>query len=82
MVCTICGALLRHKQIVYEDAMNKICEELNIDYEKVSSGNFGGTPEENEKFQIRRATILLELCEKPCCRKDLMNYVSVGREIK
>jgi DNA-directed RNA polymerase subunit N (RpoN/RPB10) len=78
MLCPTCGAILRNKQIVYEDRMNKVCDELNVDYEMVSSGLL----DKNEKFQQKRADVVNELCEKMCCKMYMITYVQIGKLIK
>ena len=76
--CPTCCATLRHKQIVYEDRMNKICSDLKVDYDMVSSGVL----DKNEEFQKRRSEVVNNLCEKSCCKMYMLTYVSVGRLIK
>ncbi len=76
--CPTCGALLRNKQIVYEDKMDKICADLKIDYEMVSSGML----DKNTEFQKRREEVVNSLCEKICCKTYMITYVSIGKIIK
>lgn len=77
-ICPTCGAKLRNKQIVYEDRMNKICADLKVDYEMVSTGLL----DKNTEFQKRRAQVVNDLCEKICCKTYMITYVSVGKIIK
>lgn len=78
MKCPTCGALLRHKQIVYEDRMNKLCTEMGVDYDTVSSGSL----DKNEEFKEKRAKVVNELCEKICCKMNMLTYVSLVKIIK
>jgi len=77
MLCPTCGALLRHKQIVYEDRIEKLCTELGINTDIVSKGIVDRNPE----FVKRRSEIVNELCEKMCCRIYMITYISVGKVI-
>lgn len=74
MLCS-CGALLRNKQIVYEDEMEKLCDEYDITYDMISSGIM----DDNEEFKKKRSEIINRLCEKICCKINMMTYVQVGR---
>lgn len=78
MCCPTCGALLRHKQIVYEDRMEEECDKNNIDYEMVSSGLL----DRDKNFIEIRSKIVNELCEKMCCKIYLMTFVKVGKIVK
>jgi hypothetical protein len=78
MICPTCGALLRHKQIVYEDEMEKVCDEIGIDYEMVSKGIL----DRNEEYRKKRADIVNKLCDKLCCKTYMITYVSIGKLIK
>jgi len=77
MLCYNCGCLLRHKQIVYEDRMEKICNEMGVNYDIVSKDTLSPDSEYSEK----RAEVVNELCEKICCRLTMITYVSIGKLI-
>ena len=76
MLCS-CGALLRHKQIVYEDEMEKLCDEYNVSYDMVSSRML----DDDDEFKKKRSDIINKLCAKICCKINMMTYVSVGKLI-
>lgn len=78
MLCPTCGSCLRKKQIVYEDRMNKICNDLNVSYDMVSEGIL----DSNKEFQEKRANVVNELCEKMCCKMYMLTYIQIGKLIK
>ena len=77
-ICPTCGAELGHKQIIYEDKMKDICSELKIYYDMISSGAL----DNNENFRKKRADLVLELCDKICCKGYLITYVRIVDLIK
>lgn len=78
MICPECGELLRHKQIIYEKEMARVCDEINIDYNMISQENI----ERNEDYIKKRQDIVNELCDNICCKMNMITYVSVVRLIK
>jgi hypothetical protein len=78
MICPECGEILRHKQIIYEDKMQKVCEEMEIDYNMISQEGY----ERNEEYIKRRQEIVNELCQNLCCKFNMLTYVSMVRLIK
>ena len=96
MRCSVCGCLLRHKQIVYEDEMNKLCTELNIDYNAISIGIVDGdnfdsmsdsdteseTKKEKLDYKTGRKKIVEKLCAKLCCRAIMLTYLPIVDIIK
>lgn len=78
MICPECGEILRHKQIIYEDKMQKVCEDMDIDYNMISQEGY----ERNEEYIKRRQEIVNELCQNLCCKFNMITYVSVVKLIK
>ncbi len=78
MICPECGDLLRHRQIVYEREMQKICDDLSLDYNMISQEGI----ERNEEYIKRRQNIVNELCENICCKFNLISMVSTVRLVK
>lgn len=78
MVCPECGELLRHKQIIYEDEMVKVCNEMNIDYYKASETG----AERLEAYVKKRQEIVNKLCDNYCCKFNLITSISVVRLVK
>lgn len=78
MICPECGELLRHKQIIYEDKMQQICEILNLDYNMISQEGY----DRNEQYIKKRQEIVNELCENICCKMNMITFVSMVRLIK
>jgi flagellin-specific chaperone FliS len=78
MICPECGEILRHKQIIYEDKMNEVCEELGIDYNMISQEGY----ERNEEYIKKRQDIVNNLCKNLCCKFNMITYVSIVKLIK
>jgi len=78
MICPECGELLRHKQIIYEREMEKICDELHVDYNMIAQENF----ERNEEYIKKRQDLVNKLCENICCKMNMITFVSIVRLIK
>ncbi len=78
MICPECGELLRHKQIIYEDEMQKVCDEFGIDYNMISQEGM----ERNEEYVKRRQEIVNNLATNICCKFNLLTYISIVRLIK
>lgn len=78
MICPECGEILRNKQIIYEDEMQKVCDELEIDYNMISQEGY----ERDEKYIKRRQDIVNKLCKNLCCKFNMITYVSMVRLIK
>lgn len=78
MICPECGEILRHKQIIYEDKMNEICEEMGIDYNMISQEGY----ERNEEYIKKRQDIVNKLCKNLCCKFNMITYVSLVKLIK
>lgn len=78
MICPECGELLRHRQIVYEDEMQKICNEIGVDYDMISQRNI----EENEEYIKKRQDVVNKLCKNICCKFNMITYISPVRLIK
>jgi hypothetical protein len=78
MICPECGELLRHKQIIYEDEMQKVCDDLGVDYNMISQEGF----ERNEEYIKKRQDIVNKLCTNICCKFNLITYISMVRLIK
>lgn len=78
MLCPECGELLRHKQIIYEDKMQEVCEKLNLNYNMISQEGY----DRNEQYIKERQDIVNELCENICCKMNMITFVSVVRLIK
>ena len=78
MICPECGEILRHKQIIYEDKMNEVCEELGIDYNMISQEGY----ERNEEYIKKRQDIVNSLCKNLCCKFNMITYVSIVKLIK
>jgi hypothetical protein len=78
MVCPECGDLLRNKQIIYEDEMEKVCDNLGVDYNMISQEGF----DRNEEYIKKRQEIVNKLCQNICCKMNMLTYVSLVRLIK
>jgi hypothetical protein len=78
MICPECGDLLRHKQIIYENQMQQICDENNVDYNMISQEGF----ERDEKYIKRRQEVVNELCQNICCKMNMITFTSTVRLIK
>jgi hypothetical protein len=78
MICPECGDLLRHRQIIYEDEMQKVCDDLGVDYNMISQEGF----ERNEQYIKKRQETVNKLCTNLCCKFNLITYVSTVRLIK
>ncbi|ATZ80595.1 hypothetical protein BMW23_0548 [Bodo saltans virus] len=77
-ICPTCGAELSHKQIIYEDKMKEICTKLKINYDMISSGIL----DNNEEFKKQRADLVMDLCDKICCKGYMITYVRIVDLIK
>lgn len=78
MICPECGDLLRHRQLIYEDKMEKVCDELGINYNMISQEGF----ERNPEYIKKRQEIVNELATNICCKMNLITYLSVVNVIK
>jgi len=78
MICPECGEVLRHKQIIYEDEMIKVCNELNLDYNKISQEGF----DKNEEYVKKRQNIVNKLAKNMCCKFNLITYINLTDLIK
>jgi hypothetical protein len=78
MICPECGDLLRHKQIIYEDEMEKVCNEMGVDYNRVSQEGI----DRNEEYIKKRQDIVNNLASNICCKFNLITYISTVRLIK
>jgi hypothetical protein len=78
IVCPECGDILGHRCIVYEDEMQKICNDLGINYDMMSQQGFDG----NEQFVKKRQEIINKLCTNICCKMNIISYISTVRLIK
>lgn len=78
MICPECGDLLRHRCIVYEDELQKICNELNIDYNSISQEGY----ENNEIFVEKKKEIINKICVNLCCKMNMLTYINLTKLIK
>jgi len=78
MICPECGDLLRHRQIIYEDEMEKVCNGMGLDYNMISQENY----ERDEVYVKKRQDIVNKLCTNLCCKINLITYISLSRLIK
>ena len=78
MVCPECGDLLRHREIVYEERMEKVCNELGLNYNMISQDGI----ENDEEYIKKRQEIINELCQNICCKMNMITYVPIVNLIK
>ena len=78
MVCPECGDLLRHREIVYEERMEKVCNKLGLDYNMISQEGI----EKNEEYIKKRQEIINELCSNICCKMNMITYIPIVNLIK
>lgn len=76
-VCT-CGEILSNKQLVYEKKMEKLCDELGVDFDMVSQG----LTDKNETYKNKRAEIINSLCRRYCCKSLMVTYIDIVHHIK
>lgn len=78
--CTSCGQPLGHKQLIYEEEMQKICDEMKLDYDTVSRGYI----DEHETFSRKRSDIVNKLCPQSrwCCKQSMITFLDTSRFIK
>ena len=74
----MCGEVLGNKQIVYERELEKICSDLNIDFNMYSLG----FSDKNSEFIKKRSDLVNRLCRRECCKQQLITYVDVVHLIK
>lgn len=73
-LCPTCGALLANIQLPYQNDMEKLCEDYNVDHEMLSFGLV-----DNEKFNKEKEKILNKYTEpdRYCCRMRLTNFSDI-----